>query len=220
MDKTILVFLLTFFLTGCSGLYYSMMEEVGIPRRDLVVKRVEAARESQTEAGTQLQSALDRFRSVVTMHPGRLEEQYEALKAELRRSEEKAEDVHDRISALEDVSESLFSEWEDELDQYSSDRLRSMSENELKRTKERYQQMLSAMKLAESRMEPVLQPLRDNVLFLKHNLNARAVGRLDTEVDAVAADVDKLIREVEKAVSEADEFIQDMRSLNPPDQSL
>ena len=34
------------------------------------------------------------------------------------------------------------------------------------------------MRLAESRIEPVLKSFRDQVLFLKHNLNAKAIASL------------------------------------------
>ncbi len=199
------------FTTGCSSMYYSALENIGIPKRELVVKRVEAARESQTEASAQFQSALDRFRSVVTTHPGKLEEQYNELKDALEKSEAKAQAVHDRIAALEDVSEALFDEWKDELGQYQNDRLRRMSEQELEQTKRRYYRMITAMKQAEARIEPVLQPLRDDVLFLKHNLNAKAIGDLQGELNTITGNVDVLVRDLEEAVSEADRFIQEMQ---------
>lgn len=197
-------------------MYYSAMETVGIPKRDLVVKRVEAARESQTEASAQFQSALDRFRSVVTTHPGKLDEQYRELKDELDKSEAKAQAVHDRIASLEDVSEALFDEWRDELDQYQNDRLRRMSEEELEHTKRRYYRMITAMKQAENRIEPVLRPLRDDVLFLKHNLNAKAIGGLQEELNTITGNVDVLVRDMEEAVSEADRFIQEMETSDRP----
>ena len=42
----------------------------------------------------------------------------------------------------------------------------------MRQTRARYDQMIGAMKRAEGKLEPALQPLRDQVLFLKHNLNA------------------------------------------------
>ncbi len=212
MLRYFLLFVLLTASTSCSNVYYSALEKVGIPKRDLVVKRVEAARTSQTEASSQFQSALERFRSVVTLHPGDLEVQYNKLKAELDKSEAKAQAVHDRIAALEDVSEALFDEWNDELGKYKNDRLRRMSEDELDRTKRKYSQMITAMKRAESKIEPVLQPLRDNVLFLKHNLNARAIGELDGELDNITEQVDVLVRDLQDAVSEADRFIDEMQA--------
>ena len=70
------------------------------------------------------------------------------------------------------VAEALFAEWQKELEDYSSDRLRRKSEDQLRTTRQRYEQLIGAMRRAESKIEPVLRPLRDQVLFIKHNLNA------------------------------------------------
>lgn len=211
MRRYLLALSLLFASASCSGMYYSAMEKIGIPKRDLVVKRVEAARESQKEASTQFQSALARFRSVVTLRPGSLEKQYDELKAELDKSEARAKAVHDRISSLEDVSEALFDEWTEELDKYKNDRFRRISEEKLKETKRKYEQMIKAMKRAEAKIDPVLQPLRDDVLFLKHNLNAKAIGELDGELSVITEHVDVLVQDLQRAVSEADRFIAEMQ---------
>ena len=44
------------------------------------------------------------------------------------------------------------------------------------------------MKRAEQSMQPVLRTLRDNVLYLKHNLNAQAIGALRGEFGVLKTD--------------------------------
>ena len=66
---------------------------------------------------------------------------------------------------------------------------------------------MTAMHRAEAKIEPVLTPLRDQVLFLKHNLNAQAIASLQSELGRVEGDVSALIREMEAAIREADAFI-------------
>ena len=63
------------------------------------------------------------------------------------------------------------------------------------------------MKRAEGRLEPALRPLRDQVLFLKHNLNAQAIAGLKGEVIQVDAKVGQLVAEIDRATAEADRFI-------------
>jgi hypothetical protein len=63
------------------------------------------------------------------------------------------------------------------------------------------------MKKADARLEPALQPLRDQVLFLKHNLNAKAIGSLSKEVAVIESKVDDLVRDMEASIREADAFI-------------
>ncbi|NMC62154.1 MAG: DUF2959 domain-containing protein [SAR324 cluster bacterium] len=212
MARSIFTALFCILLTGCSSAYYSALEKVGVHKRDLLVKRVEAARESQAKASTQFQTALEQFRSVVSVPGGKLEEKYNKLKTELDRSETKAKEVRDRITAIENVSEALFDEWKAELEQYENENLRRLSAEQLERSKDRYGNMIKAMKKAEGKIEPVLKPFRDNVLFLKHNLNAKAIGSLDSEVSKISDNVEVLIRNLEVAMSEADEFISVMKA--------
>ncbi|MHC5001842.1 MAG: DUF2959 domain-containing protein [Planctomycetota bacterium] len=201
----------TALLGGCRTLYYETMETFGQHKRDLLVSRVEAARDDQEEAKEQFRSALDRFVEVVgTDGGGELREKYDKLSGELERSEEKAEDVRERIAAIEQVAGDLFSEWQDELDQYANPELRSRSEEQLVQTRNRYDQLIGVMKRAESRMEPVLVAFRDQVLFLKHNLNAQAVASLQGEAVSLESDISQLIADMEAAISEADAFIEAM----------
>ncbi|WP_456385385.1 DUF2959 domain-containing protein [Desulfolithobacter sp.] len=210
--RIILICSLVLLVTGCTKVYYNAMEKVGIHKRDILVDRVQAARDSQEETKEQFASALEHFSSVLNFQGGALEEKYFELKAELERIEKQAKEVRHRIDAVEDVAEALFDEWETELDQYASASLRQASEQQLRQTKRQYTRLIRAMKKAESRIDPVLQPLRDQVLFLKHNLNARAIASLQTELTRMETDISRLIQEMEKAMEEADSFIKAMKS--------
>lgn len=197
-------------VASCDSLYYKTMKKFGLEKRDILVKRVRDAQKSQTEAKEEFKSALDRFRSVIAVDGGTLEKKYETLARTLERSEDKAGQVRDRVKAVRDVSEDLFKEWQKELGNYSDRSLRAESERELRDTKRRADALITAMTRAEARIAPVLQPLQDRVLFLKHNLNARAIGALDNELVAVRGNVDSLLTELDASIKEADAFIKDM----------
>jgi hypothetical protein len=66
------------------------------------------------------------------------------------------------------------------------------------------------MKAAEAKMDPVLAAFKDQVLFLKHNLNARAIASLQDTVGRVESDVQRLVAEMEASINEANTFIQQM----------
>lgn len=197
-------------LHGCQSAYYAAAEKVGYAKRDILVDRVESARDSQQDAKEEITDALTEFRKVVDYDGGELEARYKALASQLEDSEKAADAVRERIDAVEHVAGALFEEWNAELAQYSDAALRSRSEQQLRQTRARYQEMIGAMKRAESRLDPALQPLRDQVLFLKHNLNARAIAGLRGEVVQLDAQVDALVRELDKAIAEADRFIADL----------
>lgn len=201
-------------LAGCQSAYYSALEKVGLHKRDILVNRVEDARDSQQAAKEQFRDALERYRSVVEVKGGELEERYEALNSEFEASEASARDVRNRIKAVEDVADALFKEWKDELDDYSDASLKATSARNLERTRKDYQALLQRMKAAEKRIDPVLDVLRDQVLFLKHNLNARAIGALQGEYRTLQGNVDQLLTEMQRSIDEADTFIRQLQKSN------
>jgi flagellar motility protein MotE (MotC chaperone) len=206
---TLLIVLITA-ITGCQTAYYSAMEQVGVHKRDILVDRVEEARESQADAQEQFKDALEQFKSVVAFDGGELDKIYNQLQAEYDDSVEAADDVSNRIRKVEQVSEDLFEEWEEELGQYTNQKFRSQSAAKLRTTKVRYKELIRSLKQAEKRMPPVLNALQDNVLYLKHNLNARAIGSLKSEYKGIKSNIDLLIRDMEKAIQDSDRFIQQM----------
>ncbi|MDO6461372.1 DUF2959 domain-containing protein [Granulosicoccaceae sp. 1_MG-2023] len=197
--------------SGCSSMYYSGMEKIGIHKRDILVDRVEDTRDSQEEAQEQFASALEQFASVVEIRDSDLKSAYESLNAEYEASEEAADEVSDRIDDVEEVAEDLFEEWEDEIELYQNADLKRASQYQLDETRTRYAQMLSSMHNAEKSMEPVLTTFRDNVLFLKHNLNAQAIGSLKGEFANLKSDIATLIEQMNQSIDKSDEFIRDMR---------
>jgi hypothetical protein len=186
------------------------MEGIGFEKRDILVDRVEDARDAQDDAAEQFADALEQFRSVVSVDGGDLEKVYDKLNGEFERSQARAAEVTDRIDSIGDVAEDLFEEWESELEQYSSASLRSDSAAMLRDTKTRYRQLMAAMRRAESAMPPVLTAFQDQVLVLKHNLNARAIGSLRNELGNIERDTASLIAEMQKAIDEANTFIASM----------
>lgn len=202
---------LAFTLSACSSAYYNTMETFGIHKRDIMIDRVEDARDAQQEGQEQFESALAQFQSVVTVEGGELEKTYNKLNSEYEDSVASAEKIRERINKVEDVADALFDEWEDELDRYTSDALRRDSERKLKTTRQKYSQLIGLMRQSEERLDPVLQAMEDQVLFLKHNLNTRAIDSLRQEVLRIDSDVEQLIAALKQSIAEANSFIQTMR---------
>jgi len=198
---------------GCQTAYYSAMERFGVEKRDILVDRVEETRDAQQKAEKQFGSALDEFMAVTDYDGGELEARYDRLKSAYQASESRAEAVRERIDSVEQVSEDLFAEWEAELDTYGNERLREQSAEQLASTQSRYRELIRTMHDAEERMPPVLKAFSDRVLFLKHNLNARAVGQLRDDATEVRADVEELLARMRRSINDADAFI---KAMGPP----
>ncbi|PXV79770.1 Protein of unknown function [Nitrosomonas eutropha] len=197
-------------LTACSTMYYSGLEKVGIPKRDILVYRVEKARDTQEETREQFKSALEQFSVATNFKGGDLEGVYKKLNREYEASVDKANEVRSRIEDIESVSAALFREWEQEITQYSNSTLKRSSQEKLDTTKSYYRQLVAAMKNAESRIQPVLTVFNDQVMYLKHNLNARAIASLKGELKTLQSNVSILVAAMEKSINEANTFISNM----------
>jgi len=104
----------------------------------------------------------------------------------------------------------LFREWEAEIKQISTESMRSSSRDQLRQTRQRYEEMHTSLKRAEESMEPVLTKFRDHVLYLKHNLNAQAIASLKGEAVSIQNDLARLIEDMNRSIQRADEFIKQM----------
>jgi len=188
------------------------MEKMGFAKRDLLVSRVDDTRKAQTEAKEQFASALEHFLAVTKVDGGELQRKYDELNREYGKSETAAKEVHNRIAAVEDVAEALFREWKQELSQYSNASLRGESQRQLDTTRRRYEDLIKLMRRAADRMDPVLATFKDQVLFLKHNLNARAIASLDTTSRTLEADISRLIADMETSIRESEAFIKSLKN--------
>lgn len=208
------VLLATLTLSGCQSAYYDVMEQAGVHKRDILSDRVIAARDAQQDADEQFSSALERYQSVIKVPESKLSRTYGELESDYERSQAAAERVSQRIDAIESVAQALFKEWEGELDQYQNQAYRRQSERELEQTRQRYGEMLDAMHRAEDTMPPVLTAMHDNVLFLKHNLNARAIGALKGEVNQLETQIATLRREMQASIERSNRFIDGMTPMD------
>lgn len=199
-------------VTGCASTYYSAMETVGIPKREIMVDRVVDTRDAQQDAQKQFQSALDQFGSVVKLEQTDIKKAYDILNDEYEDALDAAENVSDRIDKVESVSDALFAEWKKELKLYDNAELKASSKAQLKATKSQYNAMLEGMHEAEISMQPVLNTFRDNVLFLKHNLNAQAIGSLAPEFDSLQLEINSLIRKMDESINKSNQFIDSLNS--------
>jgi len=208
---TVCSVLLLVTLSSCASTYYGAMEKVGVHKRDILVDRVEEGRDSQEDAQKQFQSALEQFDSIVKLEQTDLKKAYDKFDKEYKKCKGAADDVSTRIDKIESVADALFKEWKSELKQYENKDMRRSSEKQLAATKSRYADMLATMKTAEESMEPVLRIFHDNVLFLKHNLNAQAIGSLQSEFATLETHIDQLVQSMNVAIASSNKFIAEIK---------
>jgi len=207
----LLLLVCVFTLTACASVKYNTLEKFGIHKRDLLVDNVEDTRDAQKEAQEQFSSALDRFGDVVKLEESDLKKAYDALDDEYQDSVDAAEEVSDNIRSVEQVAEDLFDEWDSEIKEYSDANLKKASASQLKATRDRYTVVHKAMLESEKSMQPVLATLKDNVLFLKHNLNAQAIGSLKSTFSDLQGNIDVLLKRMNQSIERSNKFIAEMQ---------
>jgi len=206
---TVLTLAALFLITGCQSAYYAAWEKLGKEKRHLLKDQVEEVRSEQQEASEEFKDVLSRIKELYGFEGGDLEEFYEDLKSDYEDSLERSEEVSERIDEVEEIAEDLFKEWEREIEEIDNAKFKSQSRASLQETRRRYERLHRSMIQAEQSMEPVLNKLEDYVLYLKHNLNAQAIGAIRQEVADIEVEVSSLIRDINRSIREADEFLKD-----------
>jgi hypothetical protein len=203
------LFILTLFLTACQTTYYAVWEKMGKEKRHLLRDQVEKSKDDQVKASGEFKDALTRLKEMYGLEGGDLEKMYSRLSDDFETCSDRADALGERIDKVERIADDLFEEWSKEIDQIQKPEFRSKSARKLRETKQRYARLERALKKARQRMTPVLNNLNDYVLYLKHNLNAQAIGSLKAEAAGIETDVDLLVKDIQSSISEADAFLQD-----------
>jgi hypothetical protein len=170
-------------LASCNAIYYSAWEKLGWEKRDLLASAVKSARGEQKEAGEEFQDALTQLKKLSGYSGGNLESAYNKFKAEYEDCEAQATKVRSEIREVDQVARDLFREWEREIRQYENASLAADSRRKLADTRSRFEPLSRSLHASEATMAPVLHKFHDQVLYLKHNLNAAAIGSLRGTAD-------------------------------------
>lgn len=206
--KLLAAVLLIIFITGCSSAYYAVQEKFGKEKRHILTDSVEGVQESQIKAQEEFKDALTKIKELYAFDGGELENFYDKLKDSYEDCDSRAKQIEERIGNVKKVAKDLFAEWETEIAQISDSKLKNSSKDSLGDAKAKYRKLEEAMHISTRQMTPVLTQLKDYVLYLKHNLNAKAVGSLGGEVVSIEKDVTRLIADMNTSIKEAQSFIK------------
>lgn len=200
--------MIIFLLAGCQSTYYAVWEKLGKEKRHLLKDEIEDARDDQMKASEAFEDALTQLKAFSGFEGGDLEKAYDRISEDYENCKARADQVDERIENVERIARDLFAEWASEIEQIHKQELKTKSRQKLEATKSRYERLDRAMHTARNRMTPILATQQDYVLYLKHNLNAQAIGSLKGEVDNIETDINRLVRDIENSIEEADAFLK------------
>ncbi len=196
--------------SGCGRVYYAAMEKVGKEKRDILAGRIKDGKKDQEKAKEQFKTTLEAFQALTGFDGGNLEKTYKKLSHELESADARAKDVHDQVKSIDQVSKDMFREWENEIGAMQNADFKTRSRAMLRDNQKRYAILMDKMRDSEKRMDPILQAFRDQVVFLKHNLNARAISSLKQTASKLDGQVSGLVQDLDASIQEADSFIANL----------
>ena len=194
-------------LSGCHSTYYKAMRTLGKEKRDILVQRIKDAKKDQDQTKQKLQTTMESFQALTGFKGGSLEKSYKRLNSDYESAASQADKLHDKIQSIDQVSNDLFKEWQGEINAMDNGKLKSQDSVMLRNAKTRQATYMRAMRRTEDQIAPVLKAFHDQVLFLKHNLNARAVGSLKNTSAGLQSDVAGLVQSIDASSQEADKLI-------------
>ncbi len=207
----IIIIFLVLFMSSCQTTsYYKTKGLFGAEKRELLVDSVEGVRNSLQETVDVFQIATAGLNVVINVKDKKMEERYEHLKNDYENCKSESDDVRPRIDTMETMSGDFFDEWMEEMQLYTNESFRNASRDKYNKTRKRYTKLVQSFRDVEGKLEPTLNGFRDQVLFLKHNINAQSVTSLEDELVTVEAEIEALIRELQVAIKDTDVFLSSM----------
>jgi Protein of unknown function (DUF2959) len=202
-------------LGGCTRSYYKAMKTFGKEKRDILVSRVKDSKKDQQQAKEQIKTTMESFQALTGFQGGALEKNYKKLNGEYEKAADSAQKLHNRIDSIDQVSNDLFKEWQKEIDGMQDKKLKAQSAVMLRQSRLSEAGYVKSMRLTEARMTPVITAFHDQVTFLKHNLNARAIGSLKGTSAKMSTDVDVLMISLDGSMAQADSLIASLNASQP-----
>ena len=199
-------------LVGCTSSYYKAMKTFGKEKRDILVSRVKDSKKDQQQAKEQIKTTMESFQELTGFQGGSLVKNYKKLNGEYEKAADSAQKLHNRIDSIDQVSSDLFKEWQKEIDGMENKKLKLQSAGMLRQSRLNEAAYLKSMRQTEARMTPVITAFHDQVTFLKHNLNARAIGSLKGTSARMSTDVDVLMVSLDGSIAQADALIASLNT--------
>jgi ElaB/YqjD/DUF883 family membrane-anchored ribosome-binding protein len=205
----VLVFVVVVFMTGCGGAYKAS----GQYKRDLLLNRIEKAKQCHERAKNQFEVVLANYADIIDANAGDIRTEYNKLNRECKRARKIAKEISQRVKDVEDIGKPMFRNWEDELAEYNNEAIRRSSEEQLDLTRRNYLKCVHSIKSCQGKVEGVLASLNDQMLFLSHNLNSKALSAFKKNTASLKSEVGALVKQMQAGIKEAETFIDENGSV-------
>lgn len=195
--------------SSCTTLYLKTWDAMGYEKREVLAKNIEEMKEDQEDTRETFRDALQTLKMDHNIASTKLEDFYDDLKDHYEDADEEAKDLRDRVKRVDEIAEAMFEEWDSEISTMSSNSLKSKSRQKKRQTERKFATLQTKTKKVVSSLDKPLARLRDQTLYVKHNLNAQSLDIFQAENKDIAQDVEKLLASIDRSIKEADQFLKE-----------
>jgi hypothetical protein len=184
----------------------------GHERADEHIEKIERASEEMKDVRKHLNEAFEAYHKTLREGTDERRSSYKDLVKALERCEEETKELRKRHREMDEQAEEYFKKWKNSVKDIKNADLERRSEERLEATRRRYREVSMRWKTMGEDYEPVLAELRDQVVYLGHDLNEDAVLSLKEDAAELEELARALFRSMEGFGSTADEYIGGLES--------
>jgi hypothetical protein len=192
-------------LLGLSGLGLSQGQ--GVKQTEKLLKQAGETVKAVSEGRAQVQKTLDTYNSLVQGKAEDPKKAYKNLQKEMERCDDRVADVQRKRDEMQVEADKYFGDWNSSLAGISDPGLRKQSEDRLSKARAQYDGILEATEAAGADFKPFMTSLKDQVVYLGHDLNPAALKSLAGTASKLNGDATALFGKIDGAVSKANSYI-------------
>lgn len=136
---------------------------------------------------------------------------YKKLQKSLKKSEKSAAAVGAQAEKMDSAASEYFASWEASLSEFTSDEMRARSEERMKETRQRYDGILQAGREAGEAFRPFVTLLKDQIVFLGHDLNPAAIEDLQDDAERLNSQAKEVFSKIDETKRTAMRYIASLK---------
>ncbi len=187
-------------------------QDEGHKRTDEHIEKIERASDEMKDLRKHLDKVFEAYHKTLREGTDKRRSSYNELVKALERCEEKTKELRKRHEEMDKQAEEYFKRWKNSVKDIKNADLEQRSEGRLETTRRRYREVSESWKGMREDYEPVLAELRDQIVYLGHDLNEDAVLSLKEDAAELEELASALFRSMEGFGSTADEYISGLES--------
>lgn len=200
-------------IAGAQAIFGSDPE--GLKRTDSLIKKAEDLVKETTSAREQIGKTLDTYNSIFAADTKDVRKAYKAVEGEMGKTEKKREDVRKNLDAMKVEADAYFASWKESLQQIGNPDLRKKSETRMGETRAKFDGILGTIGEARQAYEPFITSMKDQWVYLGHDLNPSGISSLKPEHDKLNAQGKELFGKIDASTKKATEYINSLRASRP-----